>query len=44
MRILQLHVDYVEYNPINKEIKEAEDNILKEKQRIDEYGCYFNIY
>jgi threonyl-tRNA synthetase len=36
MRILQLHVDYVEYNPINKEIKEAEDNILKEKQRIDD--------
>ena len=31
MRILQLHVDYVEYNPINKEIKEAEDNILKRK-------------
>ena len=36
MRILQLHVDYVEYNPINKEIKETEDNILKEKQRIDD--------
>jgi threonyl-tRNA synthetase len=36
MRILQLHVDYVEYNPINKEIKEAESNILKEKQRIDD--------
>jgi threonyl-tRNA synthetase len=36
MRILQLHVDYVEYNPINKEIKDAEDGISKERQRIEE--------
>ena len=36
MRILQLHVDYVEYYPINKEIKEAEDNIIKEKKRIED--------
>ncbi|MDQ6723841.1 MAG: threonine--tRNA ligase, partial [Thermoproteota archaeon] len=36
MRILQLHVDYVEFSPINKEIKEAEANIIKEKKRIDE--------
>ena len=35
MRILQLHVDFVEYNPIDKEIKEAEDNISKEKKRIE---------
>ncbi|MER5175854.1 MAG: threonine--tRNA ligase [Candidatus Nitrosocosmicus sp.] len=36
MRILQLHVDYVEYYPINKEIKEAESDIIKQKKRIDE--------
>jgi len=35
MRILQLHVDFVEYRPIDKEIKEAEDNISKEKKRIE---------
>ena len=35
MRILQLHVDFVEYRPIEKEIKEAEDNISKEKKRIE---------
>ena len=32
MRILQLHVDFVEYRPIDKEIKEAEDNIPKRKK------------
>lgn len=36
MRILQLHVDYVEFYPVNKEIKEAEIDILKEKRRIEE--------
>ena len=35
MRILQLHVDFVEYNPIDIEIKEAEDDIVKEKKRIE---------
>ncbi len=32
MKILQLHVDYVEYYPVNKEIKESEENIIKEKK------------
>jgi threonyl-tRNA synthetase len=36
MKILQLHVDYVEYYPVNKEIKESEENIIKEKKRYDE--------
>ncbi|MBA3977929.1 MAG: threonine--tRNA ligase [Nitrosopumilus sp.] len=36
MRVLQLHVDYVEYYPVNTEIKEAEDGITKEKKRIEE--------
>ncbi len=36
MRILQLHVDYVEFHPVNKEIKEAEIDILDEKRRIEE--------
>src|SRR6476661_3980305 len=35
MRILQLHVDFVEYRPIDKEIKEAEDNVSEEKKRIE---------
>ena len=36
MKILQLHVDYVEYYPVSKEIKESEENIIKEKKRYDE--------
>ncbi|MGN6708235.1 MAG: threonine--tRNA ligase [Candidatus Nitrosocosmicus sp.] len=36
MRILQLHVDYVEYLPTNKEIRDAENNIPKEKKRIED--------
>ena len=36
MRILQLHVDYVEYLPTNKEIRDAENNISKEKKRIED--------
>jgi threonyl-tRNA synthetase len=36
MKILQLHVDYVEYYPVNKEIKESEENVIKEKKRYDE--------
>jgi threonyl-tRNA synthetase len=36
MRILQLHVDYVEYLPTNKEIRDAENNISKEKIRIED--------
>ena len=36
MRILQLHVDYVEYYPISKEINEAESETIKEKKRIED--------
>ena len=36
MRILQLHVDYVEYYPIRKEISEAESDTIKEKKRIED--------
>lgn len=36
MKVLQLHVDYVEYYPVNTEIKEAEPDIVKEKKRIEE--------
>lgn len=36
MKVLQLHVDYVEYYPVNTEIKEAEPGIVKEKKRIEE--------
>jgi threonyl-tRNA synthetase len=36
MRILQLHVDYVEYYPISKEIIEAESDTIKEKKRIED--------
>jgi threonyl-tRNA synthetase len=36
MRILQLHVDYVEYHPISKEINEAESDTIKEKKRIED--------
>ena len=36
MRILQLHVDYVEYYPISKEINEAESDTIKEKKRIED--------
>ena len=36
MKVLQLHVDYVEYYPVETEIKEAEPDIVKEKKRIEE--------
>jgi threonyl-tRNA synthetase len=36
MRLLQLHADFVEYEPIDKEISEAEVIISKSKQRIEE--------
>lgn len=34
MRILQLHVDYLEYTPINKEISDAEALMSSDKQRV----------
>ena len=36
MRLLQLHADFVEYEPVDKEISEAEVVISKSKQRIEE--------
>ncbi|MDQ2684353.1 MAG: threonine--tRNA ligase [Thermoproteota archaeon] len=36
MRILQLHVDYIEYFPVDKEINDAEPLVSKEKQRIED--------
>ncbi|MGD9533958.1 MAG: threonine--tRNA ligase [Candidatus Nitrosocosmicus sp.] len=35
MRILQLHVDYIEYTPIKEEIVDAEPIIDKEKKRLE---------
>ena len=40
MRILQLHCDYVEYNPTKKEIAAAED-ITPESKRLDEVVVTF---
>jgi threonyl-tRNA synthetase len=36
MRLLQLHCDFVEYQPIAKEIKEAEENTSRSKVRLEE--------
>jgi len=36
MRLLQLHADFVEYEPVDKEISEAKLIISKSKQRIEE--------
>lgn len=35
MRILQLHVDYIEYTPIKEEIVDAEPIVDKEKKRLE---------
>ena len=36
MRLLQLHSDFIEYNPTGKEIEEAEENILDDKVRLED--------
>ena len=36
MRLLQLHSDFVEYQPIAKEIEEAEANISSNKVRLED--------
>jgi threonyl-tRNA synthetase len=36
MRLLQLHSDFVEYQPIAKEIREAEENVSRSKVRLEE--------
>ncbi|HJW19383.1 MAG TPA: threonine--tRNA ligase [Candidatus Nitrosotalea sp.] len=40
MRILQLHCDYVEYTPVKKEIKSAEE-IIPESKRLEEIVVAF---
>jgi threonyl-tRNA synthetase len=41
MRLLQLHSDFVEYEPISKEISEAEETIQKVRKRLDEVVVVF---
>jgi threonyl-tRNA synthetase len=36
MRLLQLHSDFVEYQPISKEIREAEENVSSSKVRFED--------
>src|SRR5919206_3274085 len=36
MRILQLHSDFIEYEPVSKEINDAEENISKNKVRLED--------
>src|SRR5919197_1240486 len=36
MRLLQLHTDFIEYEPISKEIKDAEENVSKTKVRLED--------
>src|SRR5689334_8642365 len=36
MRLLQLHSDFIEYEPIAKEIKDAEENVSKSKVRLED--------
>jgi threonyl-tRNA synthetase len=41
MRLLQLHSDFVEYEPIAKEISEAEETIPKARKRLEEVVVVF---
>lgn len=41
MRLLQLHSDFVEYEPISKEISEAEETIPKARKRLEEVVVVF---
>jgi threonyl-tRNA synthetase len=36
MRLLQLHSDFIEYEPVAREIKDAEDNVSKSKVRLED--------
>jgi threonyl-tRNA synthetase len=36
MRLLQLHSDFIEYEPVAKEIKDAEENISRSKVRLED--------
>ena len=41
MRLLQLHSDFIEYEPISKEINDAEDIISKDKSRFEDLVVTF---
>src|SRR6266511_2388953 len=41
MRLLQLHSDFIEYEPIEKEIRDAEEILLKSKIRLEDLVVAF---
>ena len=41
MRLLQLHSDFIEYEPIEKEIRDAEEIVLKSKVRLEDLVVAF---
>ncbi|MGA8912367.1 MAG: threonine--tRNA ligase [Nitrososphaeraceae archaeon] len=41
MRLLQLHSDFIEYEPVAREIKDAEDNVSKSKVRLEDLVVVF---
>jgi threonyl-tRNA synthetase len=41
MRLLQLHSDFVEYEPISKEISDAEETVPKARKRLEEVVVVF---
>ena len=41
MRMLNLHSDFIEYEPISKEIKDAEENISQSKVRYEDLVVTF---
>ena len=41
MRLLQLHSDFIEYEPISREIDEAQENISRKKTRLEDVVVTF---
>lgn len=41
MRLLQLHSDFIEYEPISREINEAQENISRKKTRLEDVVVTF---
>ena len=41
MRLLQLHSDFIEYEPISREIDEAQENISRRKTRLEDVVVTF---
>jgi threonyl-tRNA synthetase len=41
MRLLQLHSDFIEYEPIEKEIRDAEEIVSKSKIRLEDLVVAF---